>query len=138
VIGRIDRFKAVDGLARQTADDLADDILSRQELAGLEEWSVQVLARCRNGTLATKPKAEYWSPGDIELDSKEIPTFLARAWSEPPEVGIRISPSGSPECVTISWYLHGILVGPPDYITTLDPWYPRKVKRGTYTSYFEK
>lgn len=136
--GRVARFAWGEPGGKQIANDLADEVLSRNNLSGLQDWSIGVLSRYREGKLKTSGKVAYWSMGSVMLDTQEVPEFLKRAWGKQPEVAVRLSSSGAPECVTVCWYLSGILVGPRDYATTLSPWYLRKVRPGVYTYFIEK
>lgn len=136
--GRIVRFAAGQGGAVQTTEDLADDVRQKSGLSGLQQWSAQVLTRCRSGTLATNGAASYWSVGTVRLAASEIPDFITRAWSEQPEVSVRISQTGQPECVAICWYLHGLAVGSPEYILSFQPWCMNQVKPGIYAYHLYK
>ena len=132
--GRLVRF-AVTGvpIARQVPNDLADDVRDKRRLRSLQEWSTQTLTRYRSGQVATNGKAAYWSRGTVTLAPREVPGWLSGAWSgEPPEVSVRLNKSGTPECITVGWYLHGLLVGPPDYVTTMKAWCLVQAKPGIY------
>ena len=136
--GRIVRFAAGQGGAVQTAEDLADDVRQKPGLSGLQQWSTQVLARYRSGTLATNGAASYWSVGTAKLAASEIPDFLTRAWSEQPEVSVRLSEIGQPKCVVIGWYLCGLAVGPPEYGLSFQPWCTNQAKPGIYAYHLYK
>jgi hypothetical protein len=130
--GHIVRFVAGKPGAVQEAEDLAEDTLRKPELAGLQEWSIQVLARYRSGQLATNGAASDWSVGMVKLAPQEIPASITNAWREPPEVSVRLSEAGQPECVAISWYLSGLVVGPPEYVLSFKPWCSKQAKPGIY------
>jgi hypothetical protein len=117
--------------ARIAANDLADDVRNKWRLKGLQRWSTEVLARYRAGKLATNGPAQY--PGNVRLASSEVPIWLQYAWvGDPPQVSIRLTESGDAECVTVAWYLSGLLVGPTNYVQTWDPWYIVQAKPGIY------
>ena len=103
---------------RQIPNDLAEDVRRKSRLAPLATWSAQLLARYRAGQVATNGKAEYWSKGTVRLAPSEVPSWLSGAWGEPPEVSIRLDDGGKPECVTVGWYLYGLIVGPTNYYVT--------------------
>src|SRR6185369_7150921 len=71
--GHIVRFIAGSPGAVQGAEDLADDAIRKPELAHLQDWSTQILARYRAGQLATNGAASYWSMGTVRLAAQEIP-----------------------------------------------------------------
>ena len=122
----------------QIPNDLADDVRRKSRLDPLATWSAQLLARYRAGQVATNGKAEYWSKGTVKLAPSEVPSWLSGAWGERPEVSIRLDDGGKPECVTIGWYLYGLIVGPTNsnYVAQDGPdgygekWYMLRVKPG--------
>ena len=132
--GRLIRFFVTQQpLGRQIPNDLADDVRDKRRLAPLQDWSVQTLTRYRAGQVATNGKAAYWSRGTVRLASSEVPSWLSSAWSgESPEVSVRLSETGEAECITIGWYLYGLLVGRTNYSTTVEAWYIVKAKPGIY------
>ncbi len=132
LVGHIVRFVAGEPGAKQTANDLADEVQNRFGVNKLQEWAVGALARYRSRSLRLDGKAAYWSQGTKKLASTEVPSFLTHTWPETPEVSIRLSPTGQPECIVIGWYLYGIFVGPPTYKATENPWYLRQLQPGVY------
>jgi hypothetical protein len=120
------------------ADDLADDVRSKRQLRGLQQWSTEVMSRYSAGRLLTNRPAAYWSGGTIELAPSEIPRWLKHAWRNEPEVSIRLTDSGTPECVIIGWYDVRVEVGPTNYHEntnygeSLIPWYIVEAKPGVY------
>jgi len=46
--------------------------------------------------------------------------------------GQRLSESGEPECITVEWYLFGLLAGPTNFTATFQPWYIVEAKPGIY------
>ena len=132
--GRLIRFFVMgQPLGRQIPNDLADDVRHKRRLAPLQEWSVETLARFRAGQVATNGEAAYWSRGTVRLAASEVPSWLSGAWSGGhPEVSVRLSESGEAECITVGWYLYGLLVGPTNYSATVQPWYIVQPKPGIY------
>lgn len=140
--------------AQLWADDLADDVRNKARLAPLQEWSVQTLARYSAGQLATNGESAFRRPfsvRSVRLTPQEVPNWLREGWSEgSPEVSILLSDSKisidskqlnlskEPECIVVGWYLCGLMVGPPDYVTTFRPWYIVKVKPGIYAYSLER
>ena len=136
--GHIVRFITGSPGAVQAAEDLADDALHKPELAHLQDWSKQVLARYRAGQLATNGAASYWSMGTVRLAAQEIPASITNAWHEPPEVSVHLSEAGQPDCIVIAWYLSGLAVGPPEYVLSFKPWCSKQAKPGVYGYYLYK
>lgn len=127
------------------ANDRAEDIRVKPELAGLQAWGVETLDRFRAGQVETNGSASYRPMGDIQLAVKEIPPFIARQWGSTnnwgevfPEISIRLSADGQPECVMVTWGLQGIAVGPPNYRLSFQPWCSVEAKPGVYTYYLYK
>jgi hypothetical protein len=119
--------------ARVIANDLADDVRHKWRLRALQRWSTHVLARYRTGNLATNGHAAYWSLGNVQLAPQEVPFWLKHGWlGESPEFSVRVTEFGNPECVTVGWYLSGLIVGPTNYVTSLTPWYIVQAKPGIY------
>jgi hypothetical protein len=135
--GRVVRFAAGQPEAVQVAEDLADDVQRKSKLTGLQQWSAQTLSRYSTGQLATNGLASYWSVGTVNLAPQEIPDTIRQARPEELEVSIRLSETGQPECVAISWYLRGLVVGPPDYVLSFQPWCSKKAP-GVYAYHLYK
>src|SRR6185369_11526181 len=55
------------GMSGVQVDDLVDDVRSKRQLRGVQEWSADVMSRYRVGHLLTNGPAAYWSGGTIEL-----------------------------------------------------------------------
>lgn len=136
--GRVVRFASGQPGAVQVTEDLADDVQRKTKLADLQQWSAQVLARYSSGQLATNGPASYWSVGTVEIAPQEIPDNIRQAWPEQPEVSIRLSETGQPECVAIAWYLRGLVVGSPKYVLSFQPWCSRQAKPGVYAYHLYK
>ena len=121
--------------AKLWANDLADDVLQKQRLQPLQAWASDTLSKYRSGQLTNLyPKTKFCGFNAQGLHRTNIPSWLIGAWwGEEPEVAIRLSESGEAECITIGWYLSGILVGDTNYITTFEPWYMVNPSPGIYT-----
>ena len=131
---------------RQAADDLAEDIKTKIGAVKLQAWCEETMARYQAGELITDGNSPYWSKGDIKLAEEEIPEFIKNVWPKQPDaplpqpdaplpqpdVSIQIDTNGEPKYIAISWYLHGLKVGPTDYVETYHYWYLRQVKPGIY------
>jgi hypothetical protein len=115
----------------------------------VQQWAVSVLKRYEEGQLntSTNTRAHYWAVGKEELDASEVPAHINELWCDKPSIGIaEVTPEGhisSPthdqpgekkqnRCVAFSWYFAGILVGPPDFRCTWNPWYIREISPGVY------
>ena len=143
--GRIVRWLQGETGAQQTVNDLAEDIRDIPELGRLQTWSVETLARFRSGQVHTNGLAAYWSVGTARLAAQERPTFVTQRWGatnvwgeESPEISVRLSTNGQPECVVIAWYLHGIVAGPPEYRMSFHPWCYAQAKPGIYAYHLYK
>ena len=144
-LGRVVRFFKGEAGAHQTVNDLAEDIRTLPALAQLQPWSLETLARFREGTLRTNHGSRWFPCTDIRLAEDERPAFINERWGRTndwgqgdPEIVIVRSTNGQPECVVIAWYLHGIVVGPPDYQFAFNVWYYAKAKPGIYAYHVEK
>lgn len=120
----------------------------------VQQWAAEVLARYEKGKLETNPEAEYWATGKEPLSEREIPEDIRNLWRNKPSIGIAtmtengwlINPNDTNisfsisendattrvHCVAFSWYLTGVLVGPPDFKPTWNPWYTRQIIPGVY------
>ena len=120
----------------------------------IQRWATEVLARYDSGKLATKPKVPYWATGAEPLAENEIPEHIRKLWRDKPSIGIATmsangwlinpndtntsalisesEPTNRVHCVAFSWYLTGVLVGPPDFKPTWNPWYSRRIIPGVY------
>ena len=77
------------------------------------------------------------------LDRQSLPVFVTNGVFTPldvhnfgPEISVvtatnRFGISG--ECIAISWYLHGLLIGPPEFKTDWNPWYCKELAPGVYS-----
>jgi hypothetical protein len=129
------------GLAQQDADDQADDLRQSSLLPQMQNWAAETIRHYSSGQLRTNGQASYWSLGTVQLAQTEIPKLVSIQWtnSEPPEVSIRLSDSGKPECVVVAWYDKGVVFGEPSYRLPLsEPNYQKEVTPGVYSYYLYK
>jgi hypothetical protein len=141
--GRVVRYFLGEAGAHQIVNDLVQDIREAPALRQLQPWGVETIARFRTGTVATNGRPD--SIGSIRLAPKERPTFVTKQWGltnkwgeEEPELSVRLSTNGQPECVVIAWYLHGIVIGLPDYSLSFQPWYYAQARPGVYVYHLYK
>jgi hypothetical protein len=135
------------------------NVLWTKKPVQLQHWATDVLTRYKDGKLKTKP-SKYWVAGKESLKENEIPREINKLWWNKPAIGIAtftrdgigIDPhdtnseyfnsftasSNQVHCVAFSWYLTGVLVGPPDFKTKWNPWYIRQVIPGIYVYCGEK
>jgi hypothetical protein len=145
-LGRIVRWCWGDGLIVQKADDLAEDIEKKIGAEKLQTWCEETMTRYKANELLTDGDSPYWSAGDITLADEEIPEFIKNVWPkqlldgipQQPDVSIRIATNGEPKYMAISWYLHGVMVGPLEYVENFNYWYLRQVKHSVYVYGVEK
>ena len=112
-------------------------------IPALQHWAEVALREFRSGGRVTTNEPSFWNPGDVMLDRQSLPSFLTTGVFTPlnlpnfgPEVSVvtnagRIGLSG--ECIAISWYLHGLLVGPPEFKNDWHPWYRKELAPGVYS-----
>ena len=108
----------------------------------LQRWAEGALREFGSGRGVTTNKPSYWNPGDVMLDRQLLPSFLTNgvfAHLDVPNFGPEFSvvtntkrSGDSGECVAISWYLHGLFVGPPDFRIDWKPWYCKQLAPGVY------
>ena len=143
--GRIVRWFQGEAGAQQTVNDLAEDIRQQPALAQLQSWSIETLGRFRSGQIRTNGAPAYWSVGSVRLAAQERPAFVSGEWGvtnswgeESPEISIRLSSNGQPECVVFAWYLHGVVAGPAEYHLSFQPWCFAEAKPGIYAYHLYK
>jgi hypothetical protein len=132
--------------AVQRTDDLAEDIQRKRHLAPLQSWAVETMERFRDGRMRTAGSCVYYPFSRSKLATNEVPQFIRDEWWQEPEVSVVTTTNGQPQCVAISWYLHGVLVGPTNYVKTIpkqfDPlqgiWYLKQVRPGIYVYHLYK
>jgi len=114
--------------------------------AGIEKlqgWAQGALDRYHEGKLRLGGKSAYWSPGDRLIADSEVPEMLTSGIFKQtglPNFGPEISIcslngefTGGGECIAVSWYLHGLLLGRTDFRTTWNPWYQNELAPGVYS-----
>lgn len=116
-------------------------ILKDPGIPVLQRWAEGALRDYRSGGGVTTNKPSYWNPGDVMLDRKSLPPFFKTGVFKPlddfgPEVSV-VTNGGrcgvSDECIAISWYLHGLLIGPHDFKNDWNPWYCKELAPGVYS-----
>lgn len=112
-------------------------------IPALQRWAEGALRDYQSGYGVTTNEPSYWSPGDVVLDRQSLPPFLKTGVFKPldvryfgPEVSVvtnsgRLGVSG--ECIAVSWYLHGLLIGKPGFKNDWNPWYCRELAPGVYS-----
>jgi len=117
----------------------------RQEpgLPQLQRWAETALREAHAGGMASTNPPSYWNPGDVLVVTDRLPSYLRNGIFASsgvsnfgPEVSVctnggRLGIHG--ECIAISWYLHGILVGAPGFKTDWNPWYCEELAPGVYS-----
>jgi hypothetical protein len=112
-------------------------------IPSLQHWAAGALRDFRSGGGLTANQTSYWNPGDVMLDQNSLPSFLKTGVFTPlnipnfgPEISVvtnanRLGVSG--DCIAISWYLHGLLIGPPGFRNDWNPWYCKELAPGVYS-----
>jgi hypothetical protein len=116
--------------AKQTIDDLADDIRTKSDMTQLQPWAVNTLLRFQMGQVRTNGnEGNYWYGSGIRLAAEERPEFIKKEWGETndfgeeyPEIYIFDSTNGKPESVGIMWGLDGVVVGDTNYPLHANDW----------------
>jgi hypothetical protein len=134
--------------AVQRVDDLAEDIVRKRHLAPLQSWAVGTMDRFSAGRLSTAGHCVFYPLSRHKLATNEVPQFVRDEWGagQEPEISVVTNTNGQPQCIAISWYLHGVLVGPTNYVKTLrkqfDPsqglWYLKQARPGIYVYHLYK
>ena len=109
----------------------------------LQRWAESALHNFREGGAVSTNAPSYWNPGDVMLPPESLPPFLKTGTFASlgvpnfgPEISVctnggRLGIGG--ECIAISWYLHGLLVGPPQFKNDWNPWYCKELAPGVYS-----
>jgi hypothetical protein len=110
----------------------------------LQEWAIKTLKDFDTGQVDWTHHPDYWRPGNVPLPLESLPDFLRNGvfsatirQGKGPEVSVQANANGA-TCVVISWYLHGLLVGPSDYETNWSPFYLKQLAPGVYSYHIEK
>jgi len=128
-------------------DDLAQSITNKPQLAPLQDWAVGALDRFRARRLyVTGRRCVYYPFSQVQLATNEIAAFILQEWRGEPEVSVVTTTNGRPECIAISWYLHGLFVGPTNYVKTISKqfdasggiWYLKEARPGIYAYHLYK
>lgn len=121
-------------------DGFVAGIESRVNLDELQTWALNAISDYQAGTLAIVGEADYWTPAKDKLDPDILPHYIQDIWAIPPSVSIVTPDRGTvgDYCVVISWSLHGILVGTPDFQSQWTPWHIRKLQPGIWVYHVER
>lgn len=109
----------------------------------LQHWSEKALVQFENGQIKSVGEPSYWNPGEVLISSNDLPEFLKTGIFKPsgvynfgPEISICKTGGkigASQNCIAISWYLHGVLVGSPNFTNHWNPWYCKEIAPGVYS-----
>ena len=109
----------------------------------LQNWSQKTLVKYQDGQIKSAGEPSYWSPGEVLISTNDLLEFLKTGIFKPsgvynfgPEVSIckRGGKIGvSQNCVAVSWYLHGVLVGSPNFTNAWNPWHCKEIAPGVYS-----
>jgi hypothetical protein len=109
----------------------------------LQRWSQETLDQYQNGRIKSAGEPAYWNPGDVLISTNNLPEFLKTGIFKPsgvynfgPEVSICKSGGKigvSKNCIAVSWYLHGALIGSPNFTNQWNPWYCKEIAAGVYS-----
>jgi hypothetical protein len=127
-------FSPVLRLAKPGASRYLDgfcDGKKQSDLDQVQEWAKSALDRHAQGKLSLLQDGQL-SPGDI-------PSTVTEIWGKPPyRVAVERVPGDEQPGILISWYLHGMVVGPPNFRTHFAAWEVRQVQPGIYVFMREK
>lgn len=109
----------------------------------LRHCSLETLKQYQDGQITNIAVAAYWSPGDVLILTNDLPEFLKQGlfksdggYDREPQISI-CKVGGkmglNQNCVAISWYLHGVLVGATNFTTEWNPWYCKQIAPGVYS-----
>lgn len=101
-----------------------DGVKERVSAEQLQAWASDLLDRYDKGELALPEESASIGLG-VKVPDSEVPEFVKNMWARTPwRISIR-SPGekeNETHVVEISWRLHGVLVGRPDYEMYVDPY----------------
>lgn len=102
----------------------------------LRKWAIDILVRYEKDEITLKENSPFIYH---KLPADEIPVFVSNMWSTPP-VSVEIWSWNTHEesCIRLRWYLHGILIGKPDYRTDWEPFYIQQWVPGMYFFHIEQ
>ena len=133
--------------AVERTDKLAQSITNKPHLAPLQDWAVDKMNRVRSRQLLiTGRRCAFYPFSKVQLATNEIAPFILQEWHGEPEVSVVTTTDGQPECVAISWYLHGLFVGATNYVKTIQKqfdnsggvWYLKQAWPGIYAYHLYK
>lgn len=139
-------FALCPGAAQWTVGFGVNFLLTKQP-AAMQTWAIATLDAYRQGKIAVDTNAEYWAAGTEKLPESEIPERFRVMWRETPSIGIAtmdqngwlIDPkqpltgtTTTTNCIAISWYITGILLGNTDFTPTWNPWFMHRIGPGMY------
>lgn len=143
--GRMVRTLKGESYQMQMANDLADDIRSKPEMAQLQSWCLSAMASFRENKLkSTNRSGLYWTHEAVTLDPGEMPDFIRNTWARTnfgmvwPRMEIVCATNRSPEYVVLEWLGYGVAVGAKDYQLTFSPRGTNEIAPGIYTYYLLK
>jgi len=128
-------------------DALAQSITNLPHLAPLQDWATRALERFRTRQLhVTGRGCRFYPFSRVQLATNEVAPFILQQWRGEPEVSVVTTTNGQPECIAISWYLHGLFVGPTNYVKTIRKqfdvaggiWYLKEAQPGIYAYHLYK
>jgi hypothetical protein len=109
----------------------------------LQRWAEKTLRDYQSGAFSATNEPSFWSPGDVRIAPEDLPPFLKTGifvstgtLNFGPEVSVCVRGGKAglqADCVAVSWYLHGLLIGAPDFRTVWNPWYCEEMAPGVYS-----
>lgn len=118
--------------------------------AEIQTWAIDQIQAYHHGILNIDTNSEYWAVGREKICESSIPQNIRELWAQKPSIGIAtmtrdgwlidpkrehnssINYGDTTSCVAISWYLHGFLIGKPDFEPSWNPWYMHRMGPGLY------
>ena len=144
--GRIVRWWKGEIYVHQKANELVEEIHSNPEMAQLQPWAVETLARIQAGQVKLDKGTDlYWANDADFLAPEEMPEFIRKQWLRTnkfgeawPKIEVVYLTNHLPDYIVLKWLGYGIAVGPPEYRLSFDPAGSKEVAPGIYTFYLTK
>jgi len=145
MFGRIIRSWKGEYYVEQKANDIAYDLHYIPELAKLQPWAVNTMARFQEGLVQTNGgNSLFWADDAAHLAKAETPEFIRKHLSERDRFGedwpkiFIVLTHGQPDYVVLQYGDYGIAVGSTQYNISFGPQWTNEVSPGVYTYSIEQ
>lgn len=108
---------------------------TRVNLSQLQEWTTGAISKYEKNELALASDAPHLPATWKKVGDSELPSFLKTGVFEKKRsypVVVVCAPENERPFIYVTWYLHGLLVGPADFRRKPSHWYESELKPGIY------